>query len=222
MECRLEPINDPNLRVEWFVNGMAIRSGHRFRATHDFGYVALDVLYTYPEDTGTYMCKATNALGEAVNTCTIGVAGRKSIFLDSQHPEGWEKIRALESHTQARPEEVEEPVGPPRFVSELQGTTKYKEGQTLHFEGRVEPTRDPKLRVEVFHNGKPLQSASRYHVTSDFGYIAVDIKHVLPSDAGKYTVKVTNEQGKCESSIHIDVEGGSGLVLESQYPQVIN
>ncbi len=106
MECRLEPVNDPNLRVEWFVNGMAIKSGHRFRATHDFGYVALDVLYTYPEDTGTYMCKATNALGEAVNTCTIAVAGRKSIYLDSQHPEGWEKIRALESHTQVRPEEV--------------------------------------------------------------------------------------------------------------------
>ena len=56
-----------------FVNGVAVRTGHRFRKTHDFGYVALDILYTYPEDSGTYMCKATNLAGEAVNTCTIRV-----------------------------------------------------------------------------------------------------------------------------------------------------
>jgi len=37
LECRLEPLNDPNLRVEWFVNGKAIKMGHRFRTTHDFG-----------------------------------------------------------------------------------------------------------------------------------------------------------------------------------------
>ena len=219
LECRLEPINDPNLKVEWFVNGMAIRTGHRFRATHDFGYVALDVLYTYGEDTGTYMCKATNALGEAVNTCTVSVASRKSVYLDSQHPEGWEKIRALESHTHIRPEEVEEVAGPPRFVSEMQGTTRLKEGQTAHLEGRIEPVRDPKLRVEIFHNGKPLQSASRFHVTSDFGYIAIDIRHVQAEDAGNYTVRVVNDAGQCSSSVDIQVEGGSGLILESQHPQ---
>lgn len=61
------------MMIEWFVNGVAIRAGHRFRTTHDFGYVALDILYTWGEDTGTYMCKATNLLGEAVNTTTINV-----------------------------------------------------------------------------------------------------------------------------------------------------
>lgn len=207
------------MQVEWFVNGVAIRTGHRFRATHDFGYVALDVLYTYPEDTGTYICKATNALGEAVNTCTINVASRKSIYLDSQHPEGWEKIRALESHTHIRPEVEEEPSIAPRFITELQGTTQLSEGQVAHLECRVEPTHDPKLRVEIFHNDKPLQSGSRYHVTSDFGYIALDIKHVYPEDSGRYTVKVSNDLGQCSSSININVEGRGGLILESQHPQ---
>lgn len=56
-----------------FVNGKAVKTGHRYRKTHDFGYVALDILYAYPEDSGTYMCKATNLAGEAVNTCTIKV-----------------------------------------------------------------------------------------------------------------------------------------------------
>ncbi|KAF0303160.1 Titin [Amphibalanus amphitrite] len=76
LECRLEPVNDPKLKVEWFVNGREIKTGHRFRTTHDFGYVALDILYSYPEDSGTYMCKATNEVGEAVNTCTIKVGGK--------------------------------------------------------------------------------------------------------------------------------------------------
>lgn len=100
LECRLEPINDADLKVQWFVNGVEIRPGtpsdpttvmeltkspthflnptlylsfpgHRFRTTHDFGYVALDILYVYGEDTGTYMCKATNKLGEAVTTCNV-------------------------------------------------------------------------------------------------------------------------------------------------------
>lgn len=73
LECRVEPISDANLRIEWFVNGKAIKTGHRFRTTHDFGYVALDILYIYAEDSGTYMCKATNLMGEAVNTSTIKV-----------------------------------------------------------------------------------------------------------------------------------------------------
>lgn len=75
-ECRVEPINDPHLTIDWFHNGQKIRAGHRYRTTHDFGYVALDILYTYAEDSGTYMCKATNKLGEAVNTCTLKVAGQ--------------------------------------------------------------------------------------------------------------------------------------------------
>ena len=75
LECRLEPVNDPRLRVEWFVDGKAIKMGHRFRTTHDFGYVALDILYAYAEDSGTYMCRAVNQLGEAVNTCNVQIAG---------------------------------------------------------------------------------------------------------------------------------------------------
>lgn len=73
LECRLEPINDPKLKVEWFINGVEIKKAHRFRMTHDFGYVALDLLYSYPEDSGTFMCKATNEQGEAVTTCCVQI-----------------------------------------------------------------------------------------------------------------------------------------------------
>ena len=49
--------------------------GHRFKTTYDFGFVALDILYAYAEDSGTYMCKAKNAVGEAVTTCSVKVEG---------------------------------------------------------------------------------------------------------------------------------------------------
>lgn len=40
---------------------------------HDFGYVALNLKYVYPEDSGTYTCRAINDLGEAVTSATLNV-----------------------------------------------------------------------------------------------------------------------------------------------------
>uniref|UniRef100_A0A1B6D7W5 Ig-like domain-containing protein n=2 Tax=Clastoptera arizonana TaxID=38151 RepID=A0A1B6D7W5_9HEMI len=220
LECRVEPVNDPTMKIEWFVNGIAVRTGHRFRTTHDFGYVALDILYTWGEDSGTYMCKATNKLGEAVNTTTINVQSRRSVFLETQHPEGLEKIQALEAQGHASRLEIEEPLPtPPRFVTELRGTTELMEGQTAHFECQVEPLHDSSLRIEFYHNNKPLPSASRFHITFDFGYVALDIGHVVPEDAGEYSVRAINKLGQCVSSINLKVNAKSSIILDSQRPE---
>lgn len=220
LECRVEPINDPNLKIEWFVNGRPLPQGHRFRTTHDFGYVALDVLHVYGEDSGTYMCKATNLVGEAINTCNVNCTNRRSIILDTQHPDGLEKIQKLEGQVRPGRQEIEEPeLMPPRFVTELRGKTELVEGQTAHFEAQVEPIHDPNLRIEFYHNGKPLQSASRFHVTFDFGYVALDIQHVVPEDAGEYSCKAINALGQCVSKINVNVTAKSNIILDSQRPE---
>lgn len=87
-----------------------------------------------------------------------------------------------------------------------QGTTEVAEGKTAHFECQVKPVHDSKLKVEFFHNDKPLGSASRFHTTYDFGYISLDIGHVVLEDAGKYTVKATNELGQATSHINLNVQ----------------
>lgn len=46
---------------------------NRVTTMHDFGYVALNMKYVNPEDSGTYTCRATNDLGEAVTSATLFV-----------------------------------------------------------------------------------------------------------------------------------------------------
>ncbi len=57
-EARVVPVGDPNLRYEWYVNGVELKMGSRFRTSHDFGFVSLDINSTVSEDSGIYMCRA--------------------------------------------------------------------------------------------------------------------------------------------------------------------
>ena len=86
------------MRVEWYHNGRPISQGHRFRTTYDFGFVALDILYAYAEDSGTYMCKAINANGETVTTCSVTVEGKAGLVLDTLDQQRLTKINELEAH----------------------------------------------------------------------------------------------------------------------------
>ena len=62
-EGRLLPVSDPKMHIEWFHNGKPLMAASRIRPMYDFGYVALDLLYAYPEDSGTYTVVARNQLG---------------------------------------------------------------------------------------------------------------------------------------------------------------
>ena len=65
-EAKLVPVGDPKLRVEWMKDGRPIQASNRLSTLHDFGFVALDLKYTRPDDSGVYTCRAVNQLGEAV------------------------------------------------------------------------------------------------------------------------------------------------------------
>jgi len=49
--------------------------GHRFRQKYDFGVATLDILYAYPEDSGTYECRAVNSLGSDVARTQLRCSG---------------------------------------------------------------------------------------------------------------------------------------------------
>lgn len=74
-QCQAMPNNDPKLKVEWFFNGQLLAHASRFKIVNDFGFLTLDLLYVYPEDTGTYSVKISNAGGEATTSFNIECKG---------------------------------------------------------------------------------------------------------------------------------------------------
>ena len=81
VEARIEPKNDPNLKVDWELNGKPISSGSRLKTSLDFGHVMLNINGVRATDSGIYTCKATNALGEAVSTTSLKVQGKEKIVI---------------------------------------------------------------------------------------------------------------------------------------------
>lgn len=79
--------------------------------------------------------------------------------MDSQRPEGLEKIRQLEEHTPYQKPEIPDMITKqrPMFTQPLQNIDSIVEGQTAHFECRLIPIGDSTLKVEWFRNEKPLE-----------------------------------------------------------------
>lgn len=172
--CRVEPKHDPKLHVKWYCNGKELASGHRFRVTYEFGYVALDILYTYPEDQGEYVCKAINDLGEDITRCELKCKELPAIQLENQVPKGMKRSEyvvqmeaAMKKYTQEiflTEDDVYDPEKrqPPRFVTQIQSVTDLVEMQATKFECQLAPVGDPNMKVEWFFNNKPLQFSTEH------------------------------------------------------------
>lgn len=85
----------------------------------------------------------------------ISVLDRESIIYRSQHPESLPRIQELESMQMVSPVKSEAAFEQPIFITHL-NNLELKEGEPAHFECRVEPYRDPNLKIEFQLNGKPL------------------------------------------------------------------
>lgn len=99
-------------------------------------------------------------MGEAVTAATMTCEGKERLILSSQLPSqmsgAQEKINILEA-PKPQPEPAPDPnYGAPKFVSQLVDMNDLVEGQLAHFEARLEPANDPNLKVEWFHNDKPI------------------------------------------------------------------
>lgn len=207
-EARLEPVGDSTLKVEWLRDGRVIEASSRITSFFNFGYVALTIKDVTVHDVGNYTCRAYNAMGQATTTAQLSVVSKKDILVDSQHPGGLQKIQHLEDSSRyARREQEEVTVTQkPRFMGPLKGTNKIVEGQRAHFEARVEPQNDLTMKIEWYHNGKPIQTANRIQTYYDFGYVALDILSVRADDAGTYTVVARNALGEAQLSASMVIE----------------
>lgn len=170
--------------------------------------MALTIKYVTIHDVGVYTCRAYNRAGEARTTAQLSVISKNDVIYDSQHPTGLQKIQTLEDSSRYTRQVQEETqvTQAPRFLGNLKGTNKIVEGQRAHFEARVEPQSDLTMKIEWYHNGKPITAANRIQTYHDFGYVAIDILQVRPEDAGTYTVVARNSRGEARLSATMVVE----------------
>jgi len=218
LEAQVEPRADPNLRVEWFKNGMPLQTGTRLRSTFDFGLVTLSINGLRPDDSAIYTCKATNLLGEAVSTCSLKIADRHWLLGDTLHPDALSKIDALEQPQIISTEQPEPIYEEPVFITHL-NNVECIEGDNAHFECNVEPSKDPTMKIEWFLNSKPLPTGARFKSTYDFGYVALDLTHAYEEDSGVITVKATNSKGSAQTSGTLKCTSKQNIYLQTQHPQ---
>lgn len=128
---------------------------------------------------------------------------KASLQLESQHENALQKLRQLEDSSKYQRREQEDSIvtQAPRFTTQLNGPTELYEGQSAHYECRIEPYPDSNLKVEWFHNGKPLATGHRFRTAYDFGFASLDVLSVVAEDTGEYTCRVTNNLGQAHSSV---------------------
>ena len=162
-ECQLAPVGDPNMKVEWFFNGKPLPFKNRFTPIYDFGYVAMNLAWVYPEDSGEYVCRATNLYGSDETRGVINTMGKPGIIYESQLPKGMasiERIREMEAGWQRAPDLIEsqgEERFKPCFVTKPEPQT-VNEGEMARFVCRV--TGYPKPRVMWLLNGHTVINVS--------------------------------------------------------------
>lgn len=207
-EARLEPVGDSTMRVEWFKDGQPVHASSRITSFFNFGYVALSIKQVSAHDVGVYTCRATNALGQATTNAQVTIVSKDNISFDSANQSSLQKIQHLEdsSRYNRRAEEEVQVFQKPRFLGPLKGTNRIVEGQRAHFEARVEPQNDLSMKIEWYHNGRPIMPANRTQTYHDFGYVALDIMAVRAEDAGVYTVIARNQMGEEQLSAQMVVE----------------
>lgn len=218
LEAQVEPRADPNLKVEWFKNGVTLTTGTRLRSTFDFGLVTLSINGLRADDSAIYTCKATNLIGEAVSTCTLKIEDKHWLLGQTLHPDAIPKLEALEAPKEGVPEQAEPSYETPIFITHLNNVV-CTESENVHFECNVEPSKDPTMKIEWYVNGKPLPTGARYKSTYDFGYVALDINHSYEEDSGIYTCKAINSKGSATTSGSLRCTGKQNIYLQTQHPQ---
>uniref|UniRef100_A0A8B9E3B6 Ig-like domain-containing protein n=1 Tax=Anser cygnoides TaxID=8845 RepID=A0A8B9E3B6_ANSCY len=97
-ECRLTPIGDPTMVVEWLHDGKPLEAANRLRMINEFGYCSLDYGVAYSRDSGVITCRATNKYGTDHTSATLIVKDEKSLVEESQLPEGRRGLQRIEDY----------------------------------------------------------------------------------------------------------------------------
>lgn len=208
-ECRLTPIGDPTMVVEWLHDGKPLAAANRLRMVNEFGYCSLDYEVAYARDSGVITCRATNKYGVDQTSATLIVKDEKGLVEESQLPEGRKVARMEEMEKLAHEggpygvtaEEQSEKAQPEIVL--LPESVQIVEGDTARFRCRV--TGFPAPKVNWYLNGQLIRKSKRYRLRYD-GIYYLEIIEVKPYDAGEVKLIADNNMGTVEHTVKLEIQ----------------
>lgn len=208
-ECRLTPIGDPNMVVEWLHDGKPLEAANRLRMINEFGYCSLDYEVAYSRDSGVITCRATNKFGADHTSATLIVKDEKSLVEESQLPEG-KKVQRIDEMERIAHE------GAPSGVTGDDMTEKTKpeivllpepikvfESETAKYRCRV--TGYPTPKVNWYLNGQLIRKSKRFRLHYD-GIHYLEITDCKSYDSGEVKVLAENPEGTAEYVVKLEIQ----------------
>ncbi|XP_072817331.1 titin isoform X5 [Vicugna pacos] len=208
-ECRLTPIGDPTMVVEWLHDGKPLEAANRLRMINEFGYCSLDYGVAYSRDSGVITCRATNKYGTDHTSATLIVKDEKSLVEESQLPEGRKGLQKIEELERMAHEGALTGVTTDQKEKQKPDIVLFPEpvrvleGETARFRCRV--TGYPQPKVNWYLNGQLIRKSKRFRVRYD-GIHYLDIVDCKSYDTGEVKVTAENPEGVTEHKVKLEIQ----------------
>ncbi|XP_052038730.1 titin isoform X6 [Apodemus sylvaticus] len=208
-ECRLTPIGDPTMVVEWLHDGKPLEAANRLRMINEFGYCSLDYGAAYSRDSGVITCRATNKYGTDHTSATLIVKDEKSLVEESQLPDGKKGLQRIEELERMAHEGALTGVTTDQKEKQKPDIVLFPEpvrvleGETARFRCRV--TGYPQPKVNWYLNGQLIRKSKRFRVRYD-GIHYLDIVDCKSYDTGEVKVTAENPEGATEHKVKLEIQ----------------
>ncbi|KAK6747288.1 hypothetical protein RB195_000476 [Necator americanus] len=120
------------------------------------------------------------------------------------------RVKALNKAGESRPSDpskamIAKPRNlPPKINRDMFNDIRIKAGQSINFDVNVEG--EPTPKIEWFLNGQPIQSLGKTKIdNSNDNNTKLDTKDAARADSGKYKIVATNENGRDEAEVTVNV-----------------
>ena len=184
LELKVSVKGDPLPQVTWTKDGKDLASNDIIEVKYKNGVALVIVNEIYPEDSGKYTCKATNAKGSVETSSTIKVTPKVSKAIANG---------GASSGSQTQP----------RIYQHLQSRVA-KDGEPVTLECTI--TGDASFDVVWLHNEKEIKPSKDFNYVTKANKYALEISEVFPEDEGTYTCEAFNDAGECFTTCSMFVE----------------
>ncbi|KAJ1363943.1 Twitchin [Parelaphostrongylus tenuis] len=120
------------------------------------------------------------------------------------------RVKALNKAGESRPSDpskamIAKPRNlPPKIHRDMFNDIRIKAGQSINFDVNVDG--EPTPKIEWFLNGTPIQSLGKTKIdNSNDNNTKLDTKDAARADSGKYKIVATNENGRDEAEVNVNV-----------------